>query len=259
MELVNLGDTGIRVSPLGLGSVKFGRNQGVKYPQHFEIPSDREVTQLLGLAQESGINLLDTAPAYGVSEERLGKLLPGSRHDWVIASKAGENFAGGESRFDYSAAATRASIEATLRRLKTDYLDMVLIHSDGDDERIFAEEEVLDTLELMKHEGWIRAHGLSGKTVAGGLEAVRRCDVLMVTCNTAYNDELPVLEAAREAGKGVLIKKALQSGHIDGTAALEEAFAFVYAQPGVSSVIIGTINPKHLRDNVAIVRQILEA
>ena len=69
-----LGNTGIEVSALGLGTVKLGRNEGVKYPSGFELPDDASVSRLLQLAADAGINLLDTAPAYGSSEERIGKL-----------------------------------------------------------------------------------------------------------------------------------------------------------------------------------------
>src|SRR3990167_585300 len=97
MKLKPLGSTDIFVSPIGLGTVKFGRNQGVKYPAHFTLPSDKEITTLLHLCLELGINLLDTAPAYGTSEERIGKCLPTSRKDWVIITKAGETFENGNS------------------------------------------------------------------------------------------------------------------------------------------------------------------
>ena len=70
-----LGRTGIEVGVLGLGTVKFGRDQGLKYPRGFTIPDDRAVRALLDLARDLGINLLDTAPAYGDSEARLGRLL----------------------------------------------------------------------------------------------------------------------------------------------------------------------------------------
>ncbi len=86
MELRDLGGTGIRVSSLGLGTVKFGRNEQVKYPRAFQLPDDRQIRALLELAIDLGINLLDTAPAYGSSMERLGKLLPGPRERWVIVS-----------------------------------------------------------------------------------------------------------------------------------------------------------------------------
>lgn len=88
-----LGSTGILVSPLGLGTVKLGRDQGVKYPNGFQIPNDDEARMLLRQAQQLGINLIDTAPAYGRSEERLGPLLRDQRKDWVIVSKVGEEFA----------------------------------------------------------------------------------------------------------------------------------------------------------------------
>ena len=63
MELRPLGATGLAVSPLGLGTVKFGRNAGVKYPRPFDLPSDQQALTLLETAWELGINLLDTAPA----------------------------------------------------------------------------------------------------------------------------------------------------------------------------------------------------
>ena len=63
-----LGDTGLTVSALGLGTVKIGRDQGVKYPTAFSIPDDDAVRNLLARARELGINLIDTAPAYGRSE-----------------------------------------------------------------------------------------------------------------------------------------------------------------------------------------------
>ena len=67
MELRNLGATGIKISVLGLGTVKLGRDQEVKYPRGFKIPDDQAVRDLLALAQELGINFIDTAPAYGNS------------------------------------------------------------------------------------------------------------------------------------------------------------------------------------------------
>jgi len=85
-----LGKTGIDVSAIGLGTVKLGRNQQVKYPSAFEIPRDEHVVDLLALARSFGINLIDTAPAYGTSEARIGALLPGPREDWVLCTKVGE-------------------------------------------------------------------------------------------------------------------------------------------------------------------------
>jgi aryl-alcohol dehydrogenase-like predicted oxidoreductase len=258
MELRTLGSTGILVSPLGLGTVKLGRNQQVKYPSAFELPRDREVLGLLDLARELGINLLDTAPAYGSSQERLGRLLGTRRSEWVIVSKVGEIFEHGESRFDFSFEHTVTTVEQSLSTLKTDYLDCVLIHSSGEDLQILEQEGALDALRELKRRGLIRAHGMSSKTIEGGLRVVREMDVVMATCNLDYNRELPVLEAADALGKGVLIKKGLMSGHVQGLEGVRRSFAHVFAQPGVSSMIVGTINPAHLRDNVSLLELVLK-
>ena len=259
MELRELGSTGIKVSPLGLGTVKIGRDQQVKYPAGFKIPDDRAVRELFELAWDLGINTLDTAPAYGNSEERLGQLLP-HKNDWVIVGKVGEIFENGESRFDFSAAYTRQSVERSLKRLGCDVIDVVLVHSDGNDMNIIRNEAVCDTLQELKREGLIRAVGMSTKTVEGGIWCVENMDVVMATYNPMHTEELPVLQRAAELNKGLLIKKGLQSGHVDaaaGGSGVEQALRFVFTQP-VHSVVVGTINPEHLKQNVAIIERILK-
>lgn len=271
MPRKRLGSTDIEVSTLGLGTVKFGRNQNLKYPAGFELPSDEQIARLLDSAQAMGVNLLDTAPAYGYSEERLGYALRKMRKDWVISTKVGEEFipdkftGQGLSHFDFSAKHTRFSVERSLRRLRTDYLDLVLIHSDGDDLNILLQTEVVHTLQQLKREGWIRAFGISSKTPEGGLLAAEICDVVMVTYNTSQRDEAPVIAKSAQYRKGVLLKKVLASGHIchdaaapeisvtDATPAtdpIQRALTFAYAPEGVSSAIIGTLNEQHLRDNL---------
>ncbi|MCG6886011.1 MAG: aldo/keto reductase [Proteobacteria bacterium] len=261
MELRELGATGIRVSPLGLGTVKIGRDEQVKYPRGFVIPDDAAVRELLTLAGDLGINLVDTAPAYGNSEERLGQLLP-DKADWVVVTKVGEIFEHGQSRFDFSAAHTRLSVERSLRRLGRDYVDIVLVHSDGDDMRIIEHEGALEELARMKQEGLLRAYGMSTKTTEGGLWIVEHTDVVMATCNPVDSYDLPVIKRAHEINTGVLVKKGLQSGHADAAAGgggIEAAIKYVFTTPGVSSMITGTINPQHLRDNVATTERILSS
>ncbi|WP_162935024.1 aldo/keto reductase [Pseudomonas cavernae] len=257
-----LGSTGLSVSPLGLGTVKLGRDQGVKYPNGFSIPDDFTAGQLLQLARELGINLLDTAPAYGRSEERLGPLLRGQRQDWVIVSKVGEEFDNGLSHFDFSAAHTRRSVERSLQRLETDYLDLLLVHSDGNDLAVLEHSEVYPTLAALKAEGKIRAFGFSGKTVDGGLLALQDGDCAMVTYNLNEQAERPVLDYAAAHRKGILIKKALASGHAclaPGQDPVRASFELIFAHPGVSSAIVGTINPLHLAHNVATAATVIEA
>ncbi|MDD0842938.1 aldo/keto reductase [Pseudomonas sp. Gutcm_11s] len=248
-----LGDTGLLVSPLGLGTVKLGRDQGVKYPNGFTIPDDAAARALLNRARELGINLIDTAPAYGVSEQRLGPLLRGQRQDWVIVSKVGEEFEAGQSHFDFSPQHTRLSVERSLQRLETDFIDLVLVHSDGNDVAVLRDSGVYEALAELKREGKIRAFGLSGKTVEGGLLALEQGDCAMVTYNLAEQGERAVLDHAASHHKGILIKKALASGHavLAGKDPVRASFELVFGHPGVSAAIVGTINPQHLAANAA--------
>ncbi len=260
LPLRSLGTTELRVSPLGLGTVKFGRNQGVKYPDTFALPSDEQLRQLLDICREFNINLLDTAPAYGYSEERLGGLLKKGRQDWVITTKVGEEFEEdnrsneGQSRFDFSVKHTRLSVERSLRRLNTDYLDLVLIHCDDNDLDVLTQTPVVATLEQLKREGWIRAYGASTKTAEGGLLAAELCDAVMVTFNRNARDTEAVIDRCAQLGKGVLLKKVFASGHIchdspPNSDPIAEALSLALGKAGVSSAILGSINPTHLRDN----------
>lgn len=248
MELRDLGNTGIRTSVLSLGTVKLGRNQGVKYPQAFDLPSDAQARELLACAKDLGINLLDTAPAYGTSEERLGGLLT-QRQDWVLCTKVGESFANGASEHDFTSASIKASVYRSLQRLRTDYLDIVLIHSNGDDLTILNETGTLRALQDLQQQGLIRAVGMSHKTLAGAEQALAMgANVLMATLNNAEREDLGLIAKAGEQGCGVLIKKALASGHTP-EAERDDALRWVAAQPGVSSLVIGSINQAHLIAN----------
>lgn len=252
-----IANTGVAVSPLGLGTVKLGRDKAVKYPAGFKIPDDKQALDLLSLAWDLGINLIDTAPAYGHSESRLGQLLPQLPHDWVIATKAGEYFdpVSGESLYDFSPASITRSVENSLRQLRREVLDIVLIHSDGNDQQIIEQDGTLDTLNELKQRGLIRAAGMSSKTVEGGLLALEHSDLAMVMHNLHYQDEQAVLDEAARKNKGIFIKKALGSGHMtqasENLDIVQANFDFIFREPAVSSVIIGTINPAHLKDNVA--------
>ncbi len=246
-----LGDTGLTVSPLGLGTVKFGRNRDVKYPDPFALPSDADVRKLLDVAQGLGVNLLDTAPAYGASETRIGELIE-RREDWILCTKAGESWDERGSTFDFSGSAIRASVHRSLERLRTEFIDVVMIHSSGADEAILRGDAV-STLMDLKREGLIRAVGMSTKPPEGTHLAAETCDVLMTTYSP---DEPEVREAATAAagrGRGLLVKKALQSGHWLGPDVLTEPLKGT----SVSSVVVGTINPEHLRANAELVASAL--
>lgn len=250
MDLRPLGATGILVSPIGLGTVKLGRSEGVKYPHAFTIPGDDEAGRLLSLAAELGVNLLDTAPAYGTSEARLGTLLAGQRERWIIATKAGEEFFEGRSTFDFTPRAIRASVERSLRRLRTDRVEICLLHSDGEVERDAARfDAALEELRSLRQRGLVRAFGASTKTPEGARHAIERSDVVMLTVNREAAGDLGVLDLAASRRVGVLAKKALASGRLAGQAG--EALRFALSFPAVSSVVVGTISHEHLRANIA--------
>jgi aryl-alcohol dehydrogenase-like predicted oxidoreductase len=255
-----LGNTGMEVSALGLGTVKLGRDQGIKYPQPFTIPDQRSARALLVEARELGINLVDTAPAYGNSEQRLGELLAGQRNHWLLCSKVGEEFEGGQSRFDFTPEHTRASVHRSLRRLNTDVIDIVLVHSDGNDLHIIEQAGTLEALAQLKQEGLVRAFGMSTKTLEGGLAAAANCDVVMATYNPQHREESLVLDACARSGAGALVKKALASGHLGKHPqdAVRDALQLVLGHRGTSAALVGTITPEHLRANVAVAREQLD-
>lgn len=255
-----LGQTGLKISPLGLGTVKFGRNEGIKYPQDFKIPKEGDLADLLARARDHGINMLDTAPAYGTSEERLGRLLKGQRQDWIIVGKVGEEFENGESKYIFTPEHFEISLQRSLKDLQTDYIDVLLIHSDGSDESILSNEKLIETIRNFKTRGLVRAIGMSTKTVTGGIKTLDLMDVVMATYSPIAPDEKPVLDHAHKTGKGVLLKKALASGHLDklGENPLQAAMDFAFAHPATAGVIVGTINPAHLTQNVAAALTALE-
>lgn len=254
-----LGATGMEVSAVGLGTVKFGRDQGLNYPDGFTIPDQRSAKALLDKARNLGINLIDTAPAYGRSEERLGNLLSSQRQHWLICTKVGEEFERGRSSFDFSPEYTRLSVTRSLRRLRTEVIDIVLVHSNGDDLQIIHRLGTLEALAQLKREGVIRAFGISTKTVAGGLAAAEVCDAIMLTYNLAQKQELPVLDACGRVNCGVLVKKVLASGHLSESHddPVQASMNLVLGHTACSAAIIGTIDTHHLQTDVAAARRAL--
>ena len=246
-----LAGTGLAVTPVGLGAFKLGRDLGTKYPGSYRIPSEDQATRIIHQMLDLGINYIDTAPAYGLSEERVGRAIR-DRPDVVVSTKVGESFQVIDqqpvSDYRYDAATTRASIERSLRRLGRDALDLVFIHSNGDDLNILNQTDVVDTLTALRDRGDIRAVGLSGKTAEGFAQSLEWADAVMVEYSAAEPGLSQTIAQAAERGVGVVVKKALNSGHLTADAALR----FVFEQPGVGSVVIGTLNPDHMRTNLAV-------
>src|SRR5437867_7075023 len=114
MVLRALGKTGLDVSPISFGAFKIGRNQKIKYAQSYPLPSEDETAKLLNGVLDLGINLIDTAPAYGISEERIGKHISPRRREFVLSTKVGERFEEGKSTHDFSSKAITRSVERSL-------------------------------------------------------------------------------------------------------------------------------------------------
>jgi mutator protein MutT len=243
-----LGRSDLRVAPIGFGAVKIGRNRAVKYPRAYALPDDAAVAQLLHGVVDAGINLIDTAPAYGDSEALIGRHLSGRREEIVLCTKVGERFEQGRSTFDFSAAGMERSITNSLRALRTDAVDLLLLHSDGRDLAIMEQSDAVEVLLRARERGLTRCIGLSGKTLAGGRAALAWADVLMLTYHRDDVSQRPLLDEARTAGVGVLVKKALASGHLDAASAI----AFATAPAAVGAAVIGSLNLEHMRRNLAL-------
>ena len=246
MKPRRLGQTGMEVSPLGFGAFKIGRNQGTKYAADYELPGDEQVNTLVAGLLAMGVTLCDTAPAYGCSESRLGQGLDQYDASPVVSTKVGEEFLNGQSTYDYSEESTRRSVIRSCERLHREMLDVVLVHSHGDDLSILRETTVVRTLQALKDEGRIRAVGFSGKTVEGAKAALEWADVLMVEYHAEDRSHHDVISAASDRGVGVLVKKGLASGRLPA----DEAIAFVLGHPGVSSLVIGTLSLDHFAANI---------
>jgi aryl-alcohol dehydrogenase-like predicted oxidoreductase len=242
-----LGKTGLSITPIGFGAFKIGRNENTKYAQKYDLPDERAVADLLNGILDLGIGYIDTAPAYGLSEERIGRSIGQRRKEFVLSTKAGETFENGQSRYDFSAVGIRASVERSLRRLQTEVLDVVFIHSNGEDVAIQKTTDAVATLRDLRQKGLVRAIGLSGKTLEGALLALDWADAIMVEYHLDDQSHAPAIAAAAERGVGVVVKKGLASGALPAANAID----FVLANAAVTSLVVGGRNLDHLRSNVA--------
>ncbi len=167
MEYKNLGNSDLRVSTVALGT--WGLGGGSVWSDKNSTPA--EAARLLDACKDKGINYIDTAPVYGTgaSEELLAAALEGRRQDFILQTKCSLNWRGEGGNFHYARdgytvnndtrpAAIRRDVEDSLRRLRTDYLDCLIVHYVC---KSFPVEETVEALEGLIREGKIRAYGLS--------------------------------------------------------------------------------------------------
>ncbi|MBA2117137.1 aldo/keto reductase [Bremerella alba] len=248
-----LGKTGLRLGPIGFGAFKIGRNAKIKYPRPYDLPSDEEVACLLDGLIDLGIDHFDTAPSYGISQQRLGNWLGRRDVPVVVSTKVGELFENGNSRYAFDEDSIRTSVANSLRLLRRDVVDIVLIHTPAEDMEVLKETSVVETLQALKDAGDIRAIGLSGKTPEAAVMALDWADLLMVEFNAEDRSHVGVIEEAARREVGVLVKKGLASGHLPA----DQAIPPVLNQPGVTSLVVGGLNLKHMADNLRIAESIL--
>ena len=210
MKYQELGRTGLRVSQLSLGGAQFGQQYGP-----LSVPQAAEVVHA---AIDAGVNLIDTSAFYGLgaSETILGEVLAGGWREKVsICTKAGRL---DRDRFDFSAAGMRHCFEGSLRRLRTDRVEILLAHDiefADDFERVF--DETAAVLQALKREGKCRFVGMSCLPLGLLAKAIERCelDVVVSYCHfnlqdrTLHTELMPV---AMAHGVGVLNASPLSMG-----------------------------------------------
>ena len=210
MKLRPFGNTGMNVSEIGLGAWQLANPD-------WGVDSKSEGLRIIQKSLEAGCNFFDTAPGYGGgrSEELLGEGLKSVRKDVIICTKFGHT---AEGVTDFSTNAIRPSIEASMRRLQTDYLDIVLMHNppremmDGRVASQYAE------FEKLKAEGKIREYGVSldwREEVEMVVDATKS-RALEVFFNALYQEPLPAFQKAYENGVGIIVKVPLDSGWLSG-------------------------------------------
>ena len=224
MKYRPLGRTGLSVSEIGFGCWGIGgvTAGATSYGEVDDAISLRALDRALDL----GVNFYDTSNLYGDghSEELLGQAFGKRRDKVIIATKAGRNSYDIEA---YGPAELRRSVEGSLRRLCTDYVDVVQVHSPSSIDAL-KQSGAMDTLSRLKGEGKIRAVGVSVKAPAEGVPAIVELGAEVVQVNFNLVDqrasEGEVLAVAAQHGAGVIGRTPLCFGMLSGKVAPETVF-----------------------------------
>ncbi|MBD3308887.1 aldo/keto reductase [candidate division KSB3 bacterium] len=210
MHYRTLGHTGMTVSVIGIGTWQFGGEWGKTFDPAL-------VNEMFDACRQAGINLIDTAECYGdhTSEALIGQAIQRDRDHWIVATKFGHKFHGFLDRTtDYSAAGMVAQLEASLRALRTDWIDLYQVH--GVSQETFEDDDLWTALDKQKQLGKIRAIGVSIKhdTMPLGRSQVETVQVIHNRLNRGAEDT--VFPICQERGLGVLARVPLASGYLSG-------------------------------------------
>jgi len=283
IETRPLGSTGTDVTILGYGAMELrGDPRG-------PVIEDETSGRLLNAVLDEGINLIDTSIDYGRSEDLIGRYVGHRRDEYFLASKCGCLLgpppSGATPPFphDYSQENIRAGIEQSLRRLRTDRLDLLQVHISPSRRQMEADGTV-ETLLSLRDEGKVRFLGMSG-TIPNLADHIDMgvFEVFQIPYSALQREHEELITAAVETGAGTLIRggaargapaedKAWSQGPlglsegegqrrwessgveelIGDMSRLEFVLRFTLSHPGLSSTIVGTASMEHLRANVAI-------
>jgi len=241
--------------------------------------SDGQAETILRAALDAGINYIDTSIDYGLSEERIGRYIAHRRDNYYLASKCGCLVGappaprGERSPHVFSRENIIAGVEQSLRRMKTDYLDVVQFHI-SPSRQTLEENGALDALLQLQAAGKVRFIGMSGTLpnlrdhIAMGI-----FDVFQVPYSAVEREHEDVISRAAEAGAGIVIrggaakgapstekqtglqwdrwKRAQLDDLLDGMTSVEFVLRFTFSHPHMHTTIVGTVNPAHLQANLA--------
>ncbi|MEZ4334388.1 MAG: aldo/keto reductase [Myxococcota bacterium] len=277
-----LGRTGYAATRLGFGAMEIG---GIAGP----LPEAR-LERLLHGVLDAGINLIDTAPDYQASEEVIGRVLAGRRDEYFLASKCGclvgrtPTLRGGRLEHDFSPENVRAGVEQSLRRLRTDRLDLVQVHS-SPSRAVLEENGTIEAMQALRREGKVRFLGMS--SVLPDLRdhlAMGVFDVFQIPYSALQPEHEAMIHDAARAGAGTIVRGGVARGApdvdpersgmqafwqdfvrlrrdlwtrasldelADGMGRTEFLLRFVLAHPDLHTTIVGTSSPDHLAANVA--------
>jgi len=270
IEQRRLGRTDIDASVLGFGGSEIG----------YQRVSRRTVARLLGRALDAGLNVVDTAECYDDSEALIGQAIGARRREVYLFSKCGHE--SGWGRPDWRLASLLASIERSLRRLGTDYVDLIQLHSCSLAE--LERGDAVAALERARERGWARYVGYSGDGQAARYAVeCGRFDTLQTSVSIADQEALELtLPLARARQMGVIAKRPLanvawryartpaESYHrtywsrlrtldydfLKGApaTAIATALRFTLGVPGVHTAIVGTTKPERWQENATLLQ-----
>lgn len=277
LEKRTLGRTGMDVTVLGYGAMEL-RGQ----PRGREI-SEEDAGKALNAVLDAGINFVDTSIDYGASEERIGRHIAHRRGEYFLASKCGCLVGWepepGQDRGGphvYAKENIRAGVEQSLRRMKTDHLDLLQVHMTPS-RRTLEEHGVVETMRELQAEGKIRFLGMSG-TIPNLADhiAMGAFDAFQIPYSAAQREHENLVSEAADAGAGTIIRGGAARGAPDGAeraaqrnpellsaweqadldglleegqSRMEFVIRFTQTHPGMHTNIAGTINLDHLRAN----------